>query len=550
MLTFLHRFTLSTLAITCLSPVFAATPIDLQHQPVSYLQTWLPRINASSSVETIKSLQARVDFNQTTHLRIKQFFADYPVWGSDAVIHIPKNNPASLSALAANQEPNNITMNGIMYKDINEDINNTPAYIFNAAQKEKALAHTINSYQNAQTNKTSISQSKALLMVYIDKNNKAHWAYLISFFAQAHHAPAALPTYIIDAASFIVYEQWNDLKRLQKEQLVEIKGGGIGGNEGPIGKISYDGLPGHFPALQMQRNSINQVCSLKNKLTIIADRRLNDQTVTFKCKQPDSKHNNLYWNTTDDMNNGGYSPNNDALYSDSIVRQMYKAWFNIDMLVKNGKPMQVTMKVHDPDEGQNAYYSHGEMVFGDGDNESYPITAPSVVAHEMSHGFTEQHSDLVYENQSGGLNESFSDMADKAVEYYVKGENNWEIDPEVLKPGGRLLRWMDTPTKDCGKRKPGDYCSIDHMKDYGKTTEVHFTSGIFNKAFTLIAAKWNTKKAFEVMTKANMDYWTPNTTFDAAACGVIAAAKDYKYDTAAVFAAMKTVGVDTTNCTR
>ena len=53
--------------------------------------------------------------------------------------------------------------------------------------------------------------------------------------------------------------------------------------------------------------------------------------------------------------------------------------------------------------------------------------------------------------------------------------------------------------------------------------DVHFSSGIFNKTFYLLgtAEGWNTKKAFDVMVKANMAYWTPNIDFHHAAnCGV------------------------------
>jgi Zn-dependent metalloprotease len=141
-------------------------------------------------------------------------------------------------------------------------------------------------------------------------------------------------------------------------------------------------------------------------------------------------------------------------------------------------------------------------------------------------------------------------MADKAVEFKVYGKNNWQIDPELLKEGGRLLRWMDDPTQDCNGRKPGDKCSIAHMQDYYEGLNVHFSSGVFNKAFYLLAnsAGWDTKKAFEVMTQANMHYWTATTTFSQAACGVIKATQDYKYDVKNVVNAMNEVGVDTSKC--
>ena len=287
---------------------------------------------------------------------------------------------------------------------------------------------------------------------------------------------------------------------------------------------------------------------MENTTAMIRDVAHENKIPSFKCPQPDNQHNNVFWNNKDDAANGGHSPINDALYSDMMARAMYKQWFNLPILAKNGKPMQVKFYVHDPKEGSNASYDRGIIRLGDGDEESYPLAAPSVIAHELSHGFTEQNSGLVYEHMSGGIDESFSDMADKSVEYYIEGKNNWDIDPELLKEGGRMLRYMDEPTKDCEGREPGKNCSIDNARDYYPKIDPHFSSGVFNKAFYLLATKWDTRRAFAVMVHANKYYWTPNVTFANAACGVIKAARDYKYDHQVVRTVMETVGIKTDKC--
>jgi vibriolysin len=50
------------------------------------------------------------------------------------------------------------------------------------------------------------------------------------------------------------------------------------------------------------------------------------------------------------------------------------------------------------------------------------------------------------------------------------------------------------------------------------------------------------------MVNANMHYWTANSTYQDAACGVVKAAKDLKYDIAAVTTAIKGVGIDASHC--
>ena len=75
-------------------------------------------------------------------------------------------------------------------------------------------------------------------------------------------------------------------------------------------------------------------------------------------------------------------------------------------------------QVHYSNSFENAFWNGQQMTFGDGRNRFYPLVSLDVTAHEVSHGFTEQNSGLVYRNQSGGMNEAFSDMAGEAAEYY------------------------------------------------------------------------------------------------------------------------------------
>jgi len=96
---------------------------------------------------------------------------------------------------------------------------------------------------------------------------------------------------------------------------------------------------------------------------------------------------------------------------------------------------------------------------------------------------------------------------------------------------------MDDPTRD-GQ-------SIGNASDYYDGLDVHYSSGVFNRAFYLLATTsgWNTQKAFQVFARANDLYWIPSTTFDEGACGVEMAAADLSLNVAAVTTAFATVGV-------
>ncbi|MGC1181932.1 M4 family metallopeptidase, partial [Legionella sp.] len=80
--------------------------------------------------------------------------------------------------------------------------------------------------------------------------------------------------------------------------------------------------------------------------------------------------------------------------------------------------------------------------------------------------------------------------------------------------------------------------------------DVHYSSGVYNHLFYFLATKphWNTRLAFNVMVKANMDYWTPYSTFDEGGCGMISAAHDLGYSIDDVKASLKQVAINYNSC--
>jgi PKD repeat protein len=155
----------------------------------------------------------------------------------------------------------------------------------------------------------------------------------------------------------------------------------------------------------------------------------------------------------------------------------------------------------------------------------------------VAHGFTENHSGLIYSSQSGGINESYSDMAGEAAKYYMRGTNDFMCGFDIYKNPTQALRYLCNP--------PQDGISIDHVSDYYEGMDVHYSSGIFNKAFCLIAQSdgWTTRMAFDVFTRANMVYWIPSSTFQQGAEGARDAALDLGYPCVDVRDAFLVVGI-------
>jgi len=142
----------------------------------------------------------------------------------------------------------------------------------------------------------------------------------------------------------------------------------------------------------------------------------------------------------------------------------------------------------------NAFYCCGGiMVYGEGlppgltaggQYWDYVAGALDIVAHELGHGVTEYSSGLIYENESGALNEAYSDILGASVEFFFqdRGTGNlrsdWLLGEDVIRPGG--IRNMANP------RSFGD---PDHYSNRYTGDEdnggVHTNSAIANLAFVL-----------------------------------------------------------------
>lgn len=529
---------------------FAAKPINLRHQNLSVLSSLIA--GPASGMET-QEISRVVGVNNKTHVRLQQTYQGYKVWGADAVVHIPNSGKQSKNvALKQLLGNSHATMNGTMYQGIAKDLASIPSSLLTTKQANAAMQQAVTTYEKKVGATVNVSNKKMERVVFVDKSNQAHWAYLVSFHADAVKPGAlpAKPNYIMDAATLHVYVEWNNIKTLEDHESGEVTaGGGFGGNK-KMGKLSYDSEVGdlHYAKLMLTRDDETKTCWMKNSDVIVKSYR-SGKTMSFKCAKPSKNHAGLYWDGDQDRVNDGYSPTNDALFGGSVIKGMYRDWYNVPVLTESdGTPMILTMIVHDPID--NAYWDGRNMTFGDGVDMFYPLTSLGVAAHEISHGFTEQHSGLAYYEQSGGMNEAFSDMAAQAAEHYAYGKNSWQIGPEIFKAEDEALRYMDKPSKDCGKGKPGNWCSIDDASQYYDGLDVHFSSGVFNRAFYLLGTTegWDTKKAFDTMVLANQNYWTSNSTFVEGACGVLSAANDLGYDAEAIKNAFATVKVDTSQC--
>lgn len=145
-------------------------------------------------------------------------------------------------------------------------------------------------------------------------------------------------------------------------------------------------------------------------------------------------------------------------------------------------------RVHYGNSYNNAFWDGTQMTYGDGTNNAKPLTELDVAAHEMSHGVTENTANLDYGRpdlgiykESGGLNESTSDIFGAAVEFYAgnaKDVPDYTMGEMIdLRGNGTPLRYMDKPSKDGA--------SLDCYSASSILVDPHYASGPLNHWFYL-----------------------------------------------------------------
>lgn len=239
---------------------------------------------------------------------------------------------------------------------------------------------------------------------------------------------------------------------------------------------------------------------------------------------------------------------NDAHGNVELVLDALEEWFGYQSVgPKGAAPIHITTIVQSEDYSAAWSSARERLLFGRGGAGFSDFASdPAVVAHEMMHAFTQYHSDLIYWDESGALNESMSDIFGIVADLYVHGEVSvfgmgWRIHEHQVP-----LRYFCTPAAD-GR-------SLDHydqMAHRETRVRVHYGSGIGNLAFCRatqgLAALAGVapdedgkpdpaalKRAARAWLQANESYWTESAPYQEGCQGVVDAAAALGYSDAEV----------------
>ena len=223
------------------------------------------------------------------------------------------------------------------------------------------------------------------------------------------------------------------------------------------------------------------------------------------------------WTSTDHKRGGKNEGENDDFAFDAHwgAGIVYQYWKNIHgRLSYDNKNSSIKSYIHSGMAYDNAFWNGSVMTYGDGSYQGgaqagfAPLTALDVCGHEIGHGVCSNTSNLVYANESGGMNEGYSDVWAACVENYAltkidstliasasfpNGFELWGIGEQIdardtlgvapnltnrptFDPLHRALRYMDNPGK---ANNPSSYAERTNAFTGGaeRWTEIPCTGG-------------------------------------------------------------------------
>ncbi|HLF02338.1 MAG TPA: M4 family metallopeptidase, partial [Anaerolineales bacterium] len=232
--------------------------------------------------------------------------------------------------------------------------------------------------------------------------------------------------------------------------------------------------------------------------------------------------------------------------------------FQRDSFDDNGANLYLL--IHSPELG-NSFWNGEAMIFGDADGyiaSKNDALVLDIMAHELTHAVTQYTAGLEYENQSGALNESFSDVFAVMVD-----RDDWHLFEEntvcsTFPKGHCWMRDMQDPSLG------GDYDADDpragfgqpmHMNEYanlpnareGDWGGVHINSGIPNHVLYLAVTGSSREATEQIWYRALSTYLTPRSDFSDFATAIQKSTVDLygqnSREVTAVTNALKQVGI-------
>lgn len=470
-----------------------------------------------------------------THVRFQQFYQGIRIWGGEVIMHTQAGKTAQPPTAMLKREvrvdimPKLSTAEvlGLVEKDMapriplaRKPISELVIYPETARRQLTRKTLSAGKEPNAQDFVTETTGYKLAYYVHTERENPGDTQHI---------------DYLIDAQTGAIIEKWDSLQTA---------------NATGSGHSQYSGT------VQLNTNSLANGFELRD-----TTRPSSGSNVVYNLDHATSGTGAIYTDSDNTWGDGanfkedpepttsanGQTAAVDAAYGLQVTWDMYKNVFGRNGIDGLGSPTYA--RVHYDFAYDNAFYSDYCMciTYGDG-TKLQTLTALDVAAHEFSHGVCSTSANLIYNKESGGLNEANSDIMGTMAEFYARGANgkgnvipdtggNWTHGEQMTTPAYPLkMRFLYKPSKD-GK-------SADAWSPTLQNLDVHYSSGPMNRAFYFMSQGATTSgetsssylpqgmtgigndKAAKIWYRALTVYMTSSTDYLGARVANIQAARD------------------------
>lgn len=416
------------------------------HIPVEYFPTYAEKVFHLSDDYGWNIKNSSTDELGFVHQRLVQTFKGYPVEGATFLVHSKGGEIRML--------------NGDMFNDLNIDVNKTltEEQAFDAALSNIHATEYIwqqSNIRQSQSHSDLAEKPKAELVIaartgqFFDKNFRL--AYKFDIYATK---PLSRDYVYVDAQTGEILCKQN---RIHTADVNGMANTVYSGNQ----PIITDSYAGGYRLREATRGG--------------GIRTLNMETGTNTGNAVDFSDADNNWNNVNAQMDE-YAT--DAHWACEKIYDFYYNSFNRDGI--DGNAGMIYCYVHYDQNYFNAFWDGATMNIGDGSGGATPLTSLDIIGHEMTHGVTQYTAGLVYQDEPGGLNESFSDVLGTAIEISTKPGASWDIGSEI----GVTLRSMSNPKQ---YQNPDTYMGQYWVAAGGNDNGgVHTNSGVQNYWFYLV----------------------------------------------------------------
>ncbi|MBP7357618.1 MAG: M4 family metallopeptidase [Cloacibacterium sp.] len=246
-------------------------------------------------------------------------------------------------------------------------------------------------------------------------------------------------------------------------------------------------------------------------------------------------------NTWNNVNTAKDQYATDAHWGAEKTVDYLKAKFNRNSIDNNH--FAIKSYVHYSRNYFNAFWDGSRMTYGDGSstNGNKPLTALDVCAHEIGHGMTSKTANLVYQKESGALNEAFSDILGNSVEFWARPTKaSWKLGEDfsyVIRDMANPNAYGDPDTyggtywvnPNCTPSSTNDYCGVhtnSGVLNFWYYLLVNGGSGTNDKGFAYNVTGIGLDKAAQIAYRTLTTYLTSTSTYANARTYSLQAAAD------------------------